>query len=98
MPAQRQEPAPAPNGFGYAPSNPEPYEEVPYEAVPYDEMPYDEVPYESVPYDDYDALTAASPAEPRLTPDGALADNAEELQAMLQAGFGGGVVFSEVEE
>ena len=96
-PAQRRESAPTSSNFGYAPS-PAPYEEVPYEAVPYDEMPYDEAPYEPVPYDDYDASTAASPAEPRLTPEGALADNAEDLQAMLQAGFGGGVVFSEVEE
>ena len=47
---------------------------------------------------DADTATGASPIEPNLTPDGAIAEKPDDLQAMLQAGFGGGVVFSEVDE
>ena len=45
-----------------------------------------------------DAATSASPIEPNLTPDGAFAEDPSNVEALLQAGFGGGVVFSEIEE
>ena len=44
-----------------------------------------------------DAATSASPAAPNLTPEGAIAEDPADVEAMLQAGFGGGVIFSEVE-
>ena len=86
------------------------YDDVPYEQVPYDDMPYDPVPYDdfgevAAPasrdrslQQDADTATGASPIEPNVTPDGAIAEKPDDLQAMLQAGFGGGVVFSEVDE
>ena len=45
-----------------------------------------------------DASTGASPMQGNITPDGALAEDPSNVEALLQAGFGGGVVFSEVEE
>ena len=80
----------------------------PYEQPPWDEVPYDEMPYEPVPYEEFDAgygqadmapdiTTNASPAAPNLTPDGTVAENPADVEAMLQAGFGGGVIFSETE-
>ena len=86
------------------------YDDVSYEQVPYDDMPYDPVPYDdygevAAPasrgqsfQQDADTATGASPIEPNLTPDGAIAETPDAPQAMLQAGFGGGVVFSEVDE
>ena len=110
---QQPQPEPAPQRQSAAPQ-PQPsadaYDDVPYEQVPYDDMPYDPVPYDdfgevAVPasrnqsfQQDADTATGASPIEPNLTPDGAIAEKPDDLQAMLQAGFGGGVVFSEVDE
>ena len=87
----------------------DPYEQPPWDVVPYEEVPYEEAPYESVPYEELgggyeqaqpvsvDAATSASPAAPNLTPEGAIAEDPADVEAMLQAGFGGGVIFSEVE-
>ena len=86
-----------------------PYEEVPYEEVPYEEVPYEEFdgPFsspghspqpEQAPWNGaaHDVSTAPSPGEPNLSPNGALVEDPSDVEALLQAGFGGGVVFSEV--
>ncbi|MBQ9042149.1 MAG: DNA polymerase III subunit gamma/tau [Eggerthellaceae bacterium] len=67
------------------------------EPVPYDQVPYEDIPYEPVPYEDLgpstpDTSTAPSPS------DNASPDGVNDIEAMLQAGFGGNVVFSEVDE
>ena len=86
-----------------------PYDEVPYDEMPYDEVPYDDAsygaPYEEVPYDDApysqqaasapDAATSASPADSTANPGGAGEASPDDLQAMLRASFGDGVVFRE---
>ena len=45
-----------------------------------------------------DESTGASPIEHGLMPDGSFAEDPADLQALLREGFGGGVVFSEIEE
>ncbi len=112
-PEPQPQPEPAPQPQSGAPQS-QPvvnnYDDVPYEQVPYDDIPYDPVPYDdfgevAAPasrdqsfQQDADTATSASPIEPNLTPEGAIAEKPDDIQAMLQAGFGGGVVFSEVDE
>ena len=112
-PEPQPQPEPAPQPQSGAPQS-QPvvnnYDDVPYEQVPYDDIPYDPVPYDdfgevAAPasrdqsfQQDADTATGASPIEPNLTPEGAIAEKPDDIQAMLQAGFGGGVVFSEVDE
>ena len=72
--------------------------EVPYDEAPYDEVSYDDAAYESVPYGDFDAGTNASPIEPNIGPTGQIEEDPAALQAMLQASFGDGVVFSEAND
>ena len=109
MPAEPAEPAePVASPEPAAPAEPaepaaQPQDMPAYDEVPYDEVPYDEVPYESVPYDDdsfgqADAGTNASPASDNQGPTGALEEDPADLQAMLQASFGSGVVLSETDE
>ncbi len=103
---QRQDPQPT--------YDPVPYEQVPYDEVPYEQVPYEDSSYDPVPYDEYgqapartsatqppapsDATTAASSIEPNLTPEGSVVENRDDVQSMLQAGFGAGVVFREVND
>ncbi len=112
-PEPQPQPEPAPQPQSGAPQS-QPvvnnYDDVPYEQVPYDDIPYDPVPYDdfgevAAPasrdqsfQQDADTATGASPIEANLTPEGAIAEKPDDIQAMLQAGFGGGVVFSEVDE
>ena len=112
-PEPQPQPEPAPQPQSAAPQS-QPavnnYDDVPYEQVPYDDIPYDPVPYDdfgevAAPasrdqsfQQDADTATGASPIEANLTPEGAIAEKPDDIQAMLQAGFGGGVVFSEVDE
>ena len=106
QPMPQPEPQPA---RAAAPANEVPYEQVPYDDMPYDPVPYDDFDVASAPgrafspeppmrHASGDLATGASPMEPNLTPEGGLADDAGDVQALLQAGFGGGVVFSEVDE
>ena len=105
-PAEPAEPVASPEPAAPAePAEPaaQPQDMPAYDEVPYDEVPYDEVPYESVPYDDdsfgqADAGTNASPASDNQGPTGALEEDPADLQAMLQASFGSGVVLSETDE
>ena len=46
----------------------------------------------------FDAQASASPAAPNVTPDGGIAEDPADVEALLQAGFGGGVIFSEVSD
>ena len=103
---QRQDPQPT--------YDPVPYEQVPYDEVSYEQVPYEDSSYDPVPYDEYgqapartsatqppapsDATTAASSIEPNLTPEGSVVENRDDVQSMLQAGFGAGVVFREVND
>ena len=91
-----------------------PYDDVPYDEVPYDEVPYGDFDMEpapeapaprsmrtenpTAPQPVADAGTAPSPANTAQAPDGAVEDDPAAIQAMLQASFGGGVVFSETVE
>ena len=62
------------------------YDEAPYEEAPYEEVPYEQVPYEELSYGaPVPAVEATGPSDP------------SDIEAMLQAGFGGNVVFSEIE-
>ena len=45
-----------------------------------------------------DAVTSPSPAQSSLRPDGSTAEDPSDVQALLQEGFGGGVVFTEVDD
>ncbi len=80
------------------------------QAVPdYEQVPYEDIPYDPVPYEEYEApaaepapaaQSAAAPAaQPAAQP---AVSNAEgevaDIEAMLQAGVGGNVVFSEINE
>ena len=49
-------------------------------------------------FSQHDAMTNASPVVANVTPEGALAEDPSNVEALLQAGFGGGVVFSEVDD
>ena len=83
------EPAPAP-----APA-PEPApqaQSAPYDDIPYEQVPYEDLAYEPVPYEEADA---PAPAARSAADD---ESGAADIQAMLQEGFGGGVVFQEIDE
>lgn len=71
------------------------------EPEPYDQVPYEDLAYEPVPYDDYESpAPAPAAAEAPATPSPASDDegvDAADIEAMLQAGFGGNVVFSEID-
>ena len=58
----------------------------------------EEVPYEQVPYEELDGLAPALDAESQAPRNDAPGKDASDIEAMLQAGFGGNVVFSEVDE
>ena len=88
-PAAAPEPAPTPE------PEPEPApqaESVSYDDVPYEQVPYEDFAYEPVPYEEVE--TPVPEARPTADDDAGAAD----IQAMLQEGFGGGVVFQEVDE
>ncbi len=87
-------PAPAPEPTPQAGSAPS-YDQVPYEDLPYDYVPYEELDAPSAPAAD---RTASAPAPAGDAPNSAPAADSADIQAILQAGFGDGVVFSEVEE
>jgi len=78
----------------------------PQNDVPYEQVPYEDIAYEPVPYEELDASVPVASASPK--PDaqsqaiqGGAPDNAQsasDIEAMLQAGFGGNVVFNEIDE
>ena len=76
-----------------------PYDEVPYDdasyGAPYEEVPYDDAPYSQQAASAPDAATSASPADSTANPGGAGEASPDDLQAMLRASFGDGVVFRE---
>ena len=74
-----------------------PYEEIPYEEVPYEDIGYNSAPYDAAPFKASDAPASTPPAQSSAIPDGAQAKGATAVEALLQAGFGGGVIFSEVD-
>ena len=87
---------------------PEPQRQQPaYDDAPYEQVPYEDLPYEPVPYEEFDARPEpkqpASSAKTAKTPatavsaDDAAQDDPADIEAMLQAGFGGNVVFSEID-
>ncbi len=97
QPVAKAEPKPEPEPVPQPEPQPEPQPTPEPDPVPYDQVPYEDIPYEPVPYEDLepakpDASTAPSPTD-NATPDGV-----DDIEAMLQAGFGGNVVFSEVDE
>ena len=87
---------------------PEPQRQQPaYDDAPYEQVPYEDLPYEPVPYEELDARpepkrpassakTAKAPAT-AVSADDAAQDDPADIEAMLQAGFGGNVVFSEID-
>ncbi len=90
-----------------------PYEDVPYDEVPYEDFasvgdtpieagygfePTAQKPGQMRGNAMPDATTTPSRIEPNLTPDGAIAEDPASIEAMLQAGFGGEVIFREVDE
>ena len=64
-------------------------EPAPIDAPPYDDVYYEQVPYEELSYGVEGANRPPVPSD---------AADAADIEAMLQAGFGGNVVFSEIEE
>ena len=86
-----------------------PYEEAPYEAVPYEEfdMPAaagasrgdyaDQRPAQMQP-SAANADVSVAPSNGTAVQAGAAAEAQPDVEALLQAGFGGGVVFSEIED
>ncbi|MBE6472882.1 MAG: DNA polymerase III subunit gamma/tau [Coriobacteriaceae bacterium] len=71
-----------------------------------DQVPYEDMPYDYVPYEEFDA--PAAPAGGNVAPEPAQAaapapsgdapaSDPSDVQAILQAGFGDGIVFSEVD-
>ena len=98
---QTPQPTHAPGPDEWPPYEPVPYDDGAfYEPVPYDEfdMPSSAAPAERMDTRVPDSRTEASPADVGLTPEGNRVEDSADVQALLQAGFGGGVVFSEVEE
>ena len=88
-------------------------QEAPIEQVPYDDVPFDYVPYEEFeafePAFEAAPEPAAAPgsepavapepvAEPELAAAAPVEGDAAEIQALLQASFGDGVIFSEANE
>lgn len=99
VPAAELEPTPAvvPEPEPAVATKPEPKpafqaEGAAYDGVPYEQVPYEDLAYDPVPYDEIEA-SAATP-HPAAGNDAGAAD----IQAMLQEGFGGGVVFEEIDE
>ncbi len=84
------------------------YDEVPYEQVPYEELGYDSAPYEQPssqrpsPAPSPEPSPAPSSAAQSETPQSESAapgaSDASDIEAMLQAGFGNGVVLQEINE
>ena len=107
QPARQQpQPEPQPQRPAY---DDVPYDQVPYEDLPYEPVPYEE--FDSRPAfgssasarrDTAQSAQPASPAEPAdassaPSPADGTHDNPADIEAMLQAGFGGNVVFSEID-
>ena len=79
-----------------------PYEEVPYEEVPYEDIAYNAAPYDAAPFKASDApasnpSASVPPAQSSAAPNEAQTKEPTDVEALLQAGFGGGVIFSEVD-
>ncbi|HAM14359.1 MAG TPA: DNA polymerase III subunit gamma/tau, partial [Eggerthellaceae bacterium] len=87
------------------------YDDPPYDDYAYDDPPYDDEFYDPAPYGDSPSGTTsagtpadsttpapATDAQTTASPDDSGEAERADLQAMLQAGFGAGVVFSEVED
>ena len=96
QPTPKPAPAPVP-----APA----VDDVPYEQVPYEDLYYEQVPAdaydEQVPIDAYDgpdALPEPPDVQSQATPDLAEEQAPEDIAALLQAGFGGGVMFEELDD
>lgn len=79
-----------------------PYEEVPYEEIPYEDIAYNAAPYDAAPFKASDApasnpSASVPPAQSSAAPNEAQTKEPTDVEALLQAGFGGGVIFSEVD-
>ncbi len=109
---QRESAAPQPSGGQREAVAPQPGSEkreavAPQpEPAPYEQVPYEDLAYEPVPYEEFDApapapaAVAQPDAQSQATQNDAPAgsNSASDIEAMLQAGFGGNVVFSEIDE
>ena len=89
QPAPAPEPTPAPAPAPVA-------DDVPYEQVPYEDLYYEEVPADS--YADDAPLPEPPDVQSQATPDFAEEQAPEDIAALLQAGFGEGVMFEELDD
>ena len=74
----------------------------PVESAPFDQVPYEDMAYDPVPYEEFEE-PVARPSAGQGQPASAQGDSAgradvADIEAMLQAGFGGNVVLNEVDE
>ena len=74
----------------------------PVESAPFDQVPYEDIAYDPVPYEEFEE-PSVGPSAGQGQPASAQGDSAgradvADIEAMLQAGFGGNVVLNEVDE
>ena len=93
MPAPQPAPAPEPTP---APAPAPVADDVPYEQVPYEDLYYEEVPADT--YADDAPLPEPPDVQSQATPDFAEEQAPEDIAALLQAGFGEGVMFEELDD